>query len=255
MLQYRIVGGCEKTGSLLKQLVGSGHAARTGVVCWGLGYNGSEPALNARCGSSNKLQQLQKFKNAGIPTLPFWQTMPSASEDFPVLGRQLKHHGGTDIAIIMQPSDAELPWVKAKHPDFFTRWIPRATEYRSWVYRKRHLATYEKRRVRPEESKPWRVGANHRDGYAFLLMNSSLVPEGIRDIAARAVDILGLDFGAVDVLKGIDDKLYVLEVNSAPGAESADRAGLKTLAEKVRKWESLNFPRRNGEVNGASNNT
>lgn len=244
MLTYRIATGCEKAGTLLRQLAPGAHGTGTGVVCWGLGYNGTEPSLNARCGAANKLQQLQKFKNAGIPTPPFWEQLPTAAEDFPVLGRNLQHKAGKDIKLIMEPEMVKL----FAHSDFYTKYIPRTTEYRSWVYRRRHLATYEKRLVRPEEARRRHtVGANHRNGYAFLLMNSTLVPEGLRELAAKSVEVLGLDFGAVDILKGVDGKLYVLEINTAPGAESADRAGLKTLALKIARWEQLKFPRRNGD--------
>lgn len=244
MLQYRIADGCQKAGALLRQLVGSGHTGRIGVVCWGLGYNGTEPALNARCGQANKLQQLEKFKNAGILVPQFSVQLPTAVEDFPVLGRRLQHHGGTDIRLILEPEMAKI----FGPSDFYTRYVPRATEYRSWVYRRRHLATYEKRLVRPEDAiRRNRVGANHRNGYAFLLMNSALVPEGIREIAAQATEALGLDFGAVDILRGVDGKLYVLELNTAPGAESTDRAGLKSLAGKISRWVELGMPRRNGD--------
>jgi|HubBroStandDraft_2_1064218.scaffolds.fasta_scaffold382588_1 hypothetical protein len=243
-LQFKFADGCSKTGALLQQLVGKGSSAKNGVVCWGRGHQGSEPALNARVGAFNKLQQLQRFKEAGLLTPPFWTELPKDSKDFPVLGRKLSHHGGTDIKLIMEPEMASL----FAASDFYTRYVPRATEYRSWVYRRRHLATYEKRLVRPQEAiRRNRVGANHRNGYAFLLMNSTLVPEGLREIAAKACDVLGLDFGAVDILKGVDGALYVLELNSAPGAESADRAGLKTLAAKIANWERLGMPRRNGE--------
>jgi hypothetical protein len=244
MLTYRIASGCEKAGGLLRQLVGSGQSTKTGVVCWGLGHKGAEPTLNARASSANKLQQLQKFKDAGISVPPFWEKLPSEAAVFPVLGRKLQHHGGTDIKLIMEPEMAQI----FSQSDFFTQYVPRATEYRSWVYRRRHLATYEKRLVRPEEAlKRHRVGANHRNGYAFLLMNSQLVPEGIREMSAKAVDVLGLDFGAVDILKGVDGQYYVLEINTAPGAESADRAGLKSLAQKIANWERLGMPRRNGD--------
>lgn len=244
MFQYRIATGCEKGASLLRQLVGTGHASRTGVVCWGLGYNGTEPSLNARCGAANKLQQLQKFKDAGILVPSFWTDLPTASEDFPVLGRNLQHRAGRDIRLIMEPEMAQL----FNASDFYVRYVPRKTEYRSWIYRRRHLATYEKRLVRPEEARGRHtVGANHKNGYAFLLMNSSLVPEGIRETAAKSVEALGLDFGAVDILRGVDEKLYVLEVNCAPGAESADRAGLKSLAAKIGRWQELGMPRRSGD--------
>lgn len=244
MLTYRIATGCEKTGALLRQLAPGAHGSRAGVVCWGLGHNGTEPTLNGRCGAANKLQQLQKFKAAGLGVPEFWTKPPTEADAYPVLGRKLQHHGGTDIKLIMEPEMLQI----FGHSDFYTQYVPRATEYRSWIYRRRHLATYEKRLVRPEEAiRRNRVGANHRNGYAFLLMNSDHVPDGLRDLAARAVDVLGLDFGAVDILRGVDGKLYVLELNSAPGAESADRAGLKSLAAKINTWERLGMPRRNGD--------
>src|SRR5579859_6403144 len=106
MLTYRIAAGCEKAAALLRQLAPGAHGPGTGVVCWGVGYNGTEPALNARCGASNKLQQLQKFKDAGILVPPFWQTLPTAAENFPVLGRNLQHKAGRDIRLIMEPEMA-----------------------------------------------------------------------------------------------------------------------------------------------------
>jgi hypothetical protein len=131
--------------------------------------------------------------------------------------------------------------------DFYTKYVPRVEEYRSWVYRRGHLCTYEKRLIRPDKRRVGRPGANYHHGYAFLLLSSGAVPEELRSISARAVDVIGLDFGAVDILKGMDGQLRVLEVNTAPGVESEDRAGLKSLAIKIRRWEELNFPRRKGD--------
>jgi hypothetical protein len=237
VINFRIAEGFAITGGILRKLVGSGHAAPAGVVCWGRGYTGAEPTLNAQAGRANKLQQLQKFKDAGILTPMFWTKVPTEPSDFPVLGRTLHHHGGKDIALLMQPNDAT--WANS---DYFMRYVPRATEYRVWVYRRRHLGTYEKRQVKASN----RIGANHRNGFSFQLLNSDTVPEGLRDISARAVDVLGLDFGAVDVLKGVDQKLYVLEVNSAPGVEGENRQVIQALATKIRTWEKLGFPKRNG---------
>jgi hypothetical protein len=179
-----------------------------------------------------------------VPTLDFFSTLPTEAAQFPVLGRSLHHHAGRDICLILQDEDLTM---FNPRPDFYTKYIPRKTEYRCWVYRRRHLCTYEKRLVRPEERKVGRPGANHRRGYAFLLMNSEAVPEDIRDISAKAVETLGLDFGAVDILKGMDGRLYVLEVNTAPGAESEDRYAVKALAAKILRWEQLKFPKRTGE--------
>jgi glutathione synthase/RimK-type ligase-like ATP-grasp enzyme len=45
------------------------------------------------------------------------------------------------------------------------------------------------------------------------------IRQAIRDAARRAVDALGLDFGAVDVARLIGGETVVLEVNRAPGME------------------------------------
>jgi RimK-like ATP-grasp domain len=246
MLTFKIADGCGPTGQRLRQLVGPGPASSMGVVCWGRGHNGTEPSLNALASSSNKLQQLQKFKAGGLLTPPFWEQLPTAAENFPVLGRKLQHHGGLDIKLFMQPQDQQ----DFGHFDFYTRFVPRATEYRSWVYRRRHLATYEKLR-KPGFRRRSTVNANYRNGFAFTLMASESVPEGLREIAAKAVDLLGLDFGAVDVLRGMDGKLYVLEVNTAPGIQGEDRAGFQALGRKIRRWAELGCPKRNGALNGA----
>jgi len=244
MLTFKIADGCGPTGSVLRRLVGGSQRPTAGVVCWGRGHNGTEPTLNARAGTSNKLQQLQKFKAAGILTPPFWEDLPTAAENFPVLGRQLQHHAGRDIKLYLQPADREDFGLSA----FYTRFVPRTTEYRTWIYRRRHLATYEKLRkdgVRRRST----VNANYRNGFAFTLMSSENVPESLPDICSRAVECLGLDFGAVDVMKGTDGALYVLEVNSAPGVQGETRTGIQALARKIKRWEELNFPKRNGQEN------
>lgn len=237
MLTFKVAEGFGPTGSLLQKLVGAGHATKAGVVCWGRSYTGAEPTLNAQAGRANKLQQLQQFKDAGILTPPFWTKVPSEPSDFPLLGRTLSHHGGRDIDLLMEPNAAQ--WAKS---DYYIRYIPRETEYRVWCYRRRHLGTYQK--IQTKASK--RIGANYRNGFVFQLVAAENIPAGIREIAAKAVDCLGLDFGAVDILKGIDGAYYVLEVNSAPGVEGENRQVIQALAAKVKKWEALGFPKRNG---------
>jgi glutathione synthase/RimK-type ligase-like ATP-grasp enzyme len=146
-----------------------------------------------------------------------------------------------DIALILQPEDATL-----RHSDFYTRYIPRQSEYRTWVYRRRILGTYQKVLAYPQRYH--RIGANHRNGFVFKLVASEAVPAGLREIAAGAVDSLGLDFGAVDILLGVDGLLYVLECNTAPGVEGEDRQVIRALAAKMRRWIELEFPRRKGET-------
>ena len=46
--------------------------------------------------------------------------------------------------------------------------------------------------------------------------------ERIEQLAVQAIDALGLDFGAVDIIKDEEGRVYVLEVNTAPGLGNAD---------------------------------
>jgi len=48
------------------------------------------------------------------------------------------------------------------------------------------------------------------------MVDISSAPEEVINQAVAAVNILGADFGGVDVLWGIDGRPYVLEINSGP---------------------------------------
>jgi hypothetical protein len=242
VLRWNIADGCGPTGRTLQELVG--NVRGEAVVCWGMGYQGELPSLNRQASRYNKLEQLRVLRDAGILTVPFFERtqLPTAAENYPLLGRQFRHHGGRDINLIMQPADAQFA-----QADFYTRYVPRQTEFRTWVYRRRHLATYEKVLAHPERYR--RIGANFRNGFAFRLVPGERVPEDLREISGRVVDALGLDFGAVDILRGVDGRHYVLELNTAPGVEDEARFGIQQLAAKIQRWAQLGFVRRNGDRN------
>ena len=239
MIDFKIADGCGPTGRLLRDLVTANSAGRNAIVCWGVGSKSELPTLNGAAGAHNKLGQLVRFRAANLSVPPFWEAPPKDANDYPVLGRHLQHHGGKDISLIMQPADAAL-----FRSDFYTHYIPRETEYRVWCYRRQHLGTYEKRLVRPERYK--RVGANWNNGFAFQLMEAAQIPRDAVELAWRGVDVLGLDFGAADILRGVDGKLYLLEVNTAPGVEGENRQVIQALANKILRWERLEFPKRKG---------
>lgn len=249
MIQLIVARSCHPTGDLLRTelesngvRVGSGGNA---VVCWGAGYSGNLPSLNGKTGSMDKYQQFVAMRGAGVPTPLFFpgNVSTEAVRSYPLLARKKHHHGGTDIMLILQKEDLALR--RAAGAEFFVQYIPRMCEYRVWIYRRRHLGTYQKVLRHPEQYT--KVGCNFDNGFAFDLARIETVPRAAIDASMAAVDSLGLDFGAVDVLMGTDHKAYVLEVNTAPGVEGP-RQGFAGLVNHVVRWVGANYTSRRSDV-------
>jgi glutathione synthase/RimK-type ligase-like ATP-grasp enzyme len=154
-----------------------------------------------------------------------------------------QHHGGRDIRVCLNRADAERALRDGF--GFFTIYVLKQTEYRVWIYRRRHLGTYEKRLEYREKFK--RIGGNYANGYAFHLVSSDQVPRAAVELSTRAITALSLDFGAVDVLNDKSGASFVLEVNTAPGVEGDGRTVIQALAVKIANWEKRGYPRRNGD--------
>lgn len=207
-----------------------------GVVSWGVAVpNPRLPTLNARAGMGSKLAQLETLRNADIPVPKFGQTQEGLS--YPIFGRRLRHTGGTDILPILLPMDEAA--LRESGIEYFTEFVPHRREFRVWVYRGRRLGVYEKVLRYPNKLRG--VAHNWANGYAFVFCPEP--PPTLVPVAGAAVDALGLDFGAVDVLETAPAEYVVLEVNTRPGVEDA-RAGLVNLAEKIARWGRNGFPRR-----------
>ena len=94
----------------------------------------------------------------------------------------------------------------------YTEFLNKVAEGRIHVFRGKVIDAVEKvRKSGTEPSLCW----NHAKGYTFTHRLRHSVTDA-NDIAIKAVGILGLDFGAVDVIL-YNDKWYILEVNTAPG--------------------------------------
>ena len=246
MLRLAVAKGCMPTGALLgKMLLEQGvqvdGANPTAVVSWGVRLNTNLPSLNAMAGGRTKYAELEILHRAGI-NVPWFCPVAdyrAALQHLPVLARRHNHRGGSDIRLVRTPQGVRV-WAEKR--DFFTQFIENDREYRVQIYRSAHLGTYEKVLERPEERHRM-VGRNHRNGYGFQLRVGEAIPRPAVEMAKKAVECLGLDFGAVDVIHGRDGKFYVLEVNSAPGGENG-RQWLNSLVKYIVKWERDGYPGR-----------
>lgn len=102
----------------------------------------------------------------------------------------------------------------------YTKYIPKQEEYRLHVVCGEVIDVQRKARSRevPDEDVNWQI-RNHGNGFVFVREGVE-VPDVAKDMAVAAVECLGLDFGAVDMIyNSWRDQYYVLEVNTAPGLE------------------------------------
>lgn len=220
-------GASHVTGERLGQYLGVPHGRECdrrydNLIRWGTragsGYTPRDGPTNSRSAirrNTNKYESLEAFDEAGIPVPGYTRDRDEISETFgyPALGRADEHTRGEDINLILQWRDAYL----TDGNDFFVEYIPTDLEYRMHVVDGEVIQVHEKRLRSDASNHPFI--RNHETGWIFMEPRD---PEPSHDIAIDAVGCLGLDFGAVDVLRGEDGEEYVLEVNTAPSLDEAN---------------------------------
>lgn len=191
------------------------------------------PALN-RSGRCDKRTELGLLHRHGILAPDTYTSPPDENSGaYPLVGRRLEHRGGRDITVHYTPHTARLAYQQDR-ADYFTGLLDVKREWRTWIYRRHHLATYEKVLTRPEQNTHF--GRNYANGYSFSLRQMGEFPIAVGIWAARAVDAVMLDFGGADIVETTDGRIVVLEVNSAPGILSDRRRAVAHLARRVNAW-------------------
>jgi hypothetical protein len=231
------------TGRLLREMLqekGLLTGRAQARVNYGYGGHTTLPALNGRAGTINKLQELQLLAQNGVSVVPF-STNPASLRP-PLFGRRIHHTRGTDIVLVQcgRPNPAK------RVSDFYTTVIPKKREFRVWAFRGVPIGTYEKTLTYPRQygmKGRSRDVWNWRNGFAYGFVHQNEVPKPLKALGVSAVDALGLDFGAVDIIQGNDDRYYVLEVNSAPGVEGR-RQGITSLVNHIEAWAKGGFKER-----------
>lgn len=255
-MEFRVARAARKTGEMLEKLVREALreqkiAEPDCVVCYGAGYAGPKPALNAKCSGLNKMEQ-GKLIQAALPgeAIEIYPT-PHLKTRFPKLpcvARRLKHAKGKDM-VVCRSTGAVRRWTDRR--DYFTPVVESDTEYRVWIYRKRVLAVYEKRLTEPQNNV--KFGRNRANGFTFHALATEAIPDALRRVGVAAVRSLDLDFGAVDILGSYNhgDKLditaTVLEVNSAPGVSDEHRSAIVRLTNRIVRWIANGCPERKAD--------
>lgn len=202
--------------------LGQTRSYRRRIINWGTTYpnlQGRGRTLNLPgnvADSINKLVALTKLKEEGVNVPSFSTSIDNLNRtDSIVLARtNLRGSGGAGIVVLRETDDVvEAP--------LYVQYIPKQAEYRVHVVAGKAIFAQQKRkRNGVEQDKNQKLIRNHDNGWVFCVANHHDLEE-YGEEALASVQALGLDFGAVDLIIGRDDdKVYILEVNTAPGLES-----------------------------------
>lgn len=170
--------------------------------------------------ASNKLaffDMLTRMEQADI--IPaYWTSKEDIPEDaYPIVCRTvLSGHSGAGIVI----ANSEDELVGAP---LYVKYIKKKSEYRVHVGTANKIIAVQRkarRRETPDSEVNWMI-RNHSNGFVFV-RNNVEAPASVLDVAKRALEASGLDFGAVDVVfHERENRAYVLEINTAPGLEGS----------------------------------
>lgn len=167
--------------------------------------------------ASNKLHTFAELICKGFSHLPQFTTEFEDAEDWinnshtVYCRRFLNSHSGNGIVIadrVDQLIKAPLYTVKTKHKD----------EYRVHVFKGEAIDIQQKRKSFGRSTTSSGI-RNHTNGWVYTRDNCN-PPSDLVNASIKAVELLGLDFGAVDIGHRLrDNKFFVFEVNTAPGIE------------------------------------
>lgn len=201
------------------------------IINWGCSSIPYATYLNSAAAIAKASNKLKTFKTleGSIPIPTYFEEQRAASifiegnpETTIFCRSKLSGHSGVGITISRTKEElVEAP--------LYTVGIQNGGEFRVHVFRNLNTDELEviditKKRRRTELMEQ-EGGINSdirnvRGGWVYCHNNVEL-PESVQVMAKSAVETLGLDFGAVDIIREKNtDNYYVLEVNSAPGLSS-----------------------------------
>lgn len=204
--------------------------------------------------ASNKLNCFQSLFSSEIPTVPFTTDINLARDwnDTVYVRHVLNGHSGEGIEIVDQtyiehPHSEPLRaiahelnalgyggisnevlneadnlienGIELPVAPLYTRKVNSTGEYRVHVF-KGEVIDYRKKSRRVEDTPTVEESQIRTLGNGWIYRASDLPRiERVETLAINAIEALGLDFGAVDIIKDENGDVFVLEVNTAVGSD------------------------------------
>lgn len=176
---------------------GSSSLRYTGEV-----LNKPEAVANA----VNKRVALEMMRDADLPTLLV--DLTETSSDLRLVGRPDHHSQGRYFYICAGVEGVNQAMALRRHPaTHFMKYLTDFREFRVHIVNGKCIKISEKSGGEGTQ--------NHRNGATFHYPENFNHKKTLRKLSKQAVECLGLDLGAVDLIYK-DGKFYLLEVNTAP---------------------------------------
>jgi hypothetical protein len=197
------------------------------IVNWGVGDDTKFPELEVNyellncpdpvLRAINKRKAFEIWSGQHVATVP-WTQNKAVAQEWQAAGHTivvrniLTGHEGNGIVIVK-------PGQPIPEAPLYTKYIDKLKEFRVHASRLKALVAHRKIKdpKLAEGPKDWYV-RSYANG--FIFQRNNIPASAKRDaLAVQAVSVLGLDFGAVDIIEDKGGNFYVLEVNTAPGIE------------------------------------
>lgn len=184
--------------------------------------------------SANKFSSFMALSENKVTIPRFYLASKIDEIEFPVLARRNYHKQGRDIILCSNREEAS----NALHSNrnYFVEFIEARAEYRVHCINNEVVKIFRKVRRDSVTSDFIRCA---RFGWGFYNIDSEQDwLEPMKNKALKSLEVLGLYFGAVDVIHSVDHKFVVLEVNSAPALNTET---LILYTDKLRRWLEENY--------------
>lgn len=167
--------------------------------------------------ASNKKKSRQIFieNNIACPKM----VHPRTNTNYPVIARPEKHSKGKNFVVFNNRHDFARHYDQNSNNWYYSEFINKVSEFRIHVAHGRVLNYLEKPKPEDPNQIAWNRAVN---GEAFNNVKWSDYNSKVCDLAIKAIQSLGLDFGGVDIIVDQDGNPYVLEVNCSPTLASSD---------------------------------
>ena len=158
-------------------------------------------------------------------SIPEWTTDKAVAQQWydaciTVVARKLlTSHSGNGISLHNgENSDLNPYLVPLPNVPLYVKYKKKKDEFRVHVFNGKVIDITQKKRKAGFEGRDNQI-RNHQNGWVYCRENV-IPPQGIEQLALNACSAIGLNSGAVDVIYNqLENKCYVLEINTAPGVE------------------------------------